>query len=115
MTIDWLFALLWIGGWGAFLIAAIWLVRRSERRLSVGPGEPYAPIAPGSDGSDPISAYLDRMTGALALPAGDVAEVRAELIDHLQDSIVTLEAEGFEREAAIREAQIGRASCRERV
>jgi hypothetical protein len=104
MTIDWPIFLLWIGGWGAFLIAAIWLVRRSERRLSVGPGEPYAPIALGSDGSDPISAYLDRMTEALALPAGDVAEVRAELIDHLQDSIVTLEAEGFEREAAIREA-----------
>ncbi len=104
MTINWLFAVLWIGGWGAFLMTAIWLVRRSERRLSVGPSDPYAPMAPGLDGSDPISVYLARMTGALALPAGDVAEVRAELIDHLQDSIATLEAEGFEREEAIREA-----------
>jgi hypothetical protein len=104
MTIDWLGALLWIGGGGAFLIAAVWLVRRSELRLSIRPRDPYARIAPGSDGSDPISAYLNRMTGALALPAGDVAEVRAELADHLQDSIATLEAEGFEREAAIREA-----------
>lgn len=104
MTVDWLFAFVWIGGWGAFLIAAIWLVRRSERRLSVGPGDPSAPIAPGLDGSEPMSAYLDRMTGTLALPAADVAEVRAELVDHLQDSIATLEAEGFEREAAIREA-----------
>jgi hypothetical protein len=104
MTIDWLGAILWIGGWGAFLIATVWLVRRSERRLSTGPGDPYTPIAHGPDGSDPISVYLERVTGALALPAGDVTEVRAELIDHLQDSIATLEAEGFEREAAIREA-----------
>src|SRR5665811_1597175 len=37
-------------------------------------------------------------------PAADVAEVRAELADHVHDSIATLEAEGFEREAAIREA-----------
>src|SRR5665811_1425301 len=104
MTIDWLVAFVWIGAWCAFLIAAIWLVRRSERRLSVGPEDPYAPIAPGPDGEGPISVYLERMTGTLALPAGDVAEVRAELADHLQDSIATLEAEGFEREAAIREA-----------
>ncbi|HEX7612198.1 MAG TPA: permease prefix domain 1-containing protein, partial [Candidatus Limnocylindrales bacterium] len=104
MTIDWLGAILWIGGGGAFLIATIWLVRRSERRLSIGPRDPYTPMAPGPDGADPISAYLDRMTGTLALPAGDVAEVRAELADHLRDSIATLEAEGFEREAAIREA-----------
>jgi hypothetical protein len=104
MTIDWLGAILWIGGGGAFLIAAVWLVRRSERRLSTGPGDPYTPIAHEPDGSDPISVYLERVTGALALPAGDVTEVRAELADHLQDSIATLEAEGFEREAAIREA-----------
>jgi hypothetical protein len=104
MTVDWLGAILWIGGFGAFLIAAVWLVRRSERRLSAGPGEPYAPIAGEPAGSDAITAYLDRMTVALELPAGDVAEVRAELADHLLDSIATLEAEGFEREAAIREA-----------
>ena len=104
MTVDWLLAAVYLGGFGAFLIATVWLVRRSERRLSTGPGDPYTPIAPGPDGADPISAYLDRVTGALALPAGDVAEVRAELVDHLQDSIATLEDEGLEREAAIREA-----------
>jgi hypothetical protein len=104
MTIDWLVAILWIGGWGTFLIAAVALVRRSERRLSTGPRHPYAPVVPGPGGTDPISQYLDRMTATLALPAADVAEVRAELIDHLADSIATLEAEGFEREAAIREA-----------
>jgi hypothetical protein len=104
MTIDWLPAILWTVGSGAFLIAAVALVRRSERRLSTGPRHPYAPIVPGPGGSDPISQYLDRVTATLALPAADVVEVRAELIDHLADSIATLEAEGFEREAAIREA-----------
>ena len=104
MRIDWLLGVVWIVGFGAFLIAAVWLVRRSERRLSVGPREPYAPIAGEPAGPDAIAAYLDRMTVALELPAGDVAEVRAELADHLQDSIANLEAEGFEREAAIREA-----------
>lgn len=104
VTVDWLGAILWIGGFGAFLVAAVWLVRRSERRLSAGPGEPYAPIAGEPAGPDAITAYLDRMTVALKLPAGDVAEVRAELADHLQDSIASLEAEGLDRERATREA-----------
>jgi hypothetical protein len=104
MTIDWLPAILWTVGWGAFMIAAVALVRRGERRLSTDPRRPYAPIVPGPNGADPISVYLDRMTATLALPTADVDEVRAELIDHLADSIATLEAEGFEREAAIREA-----------
>jgi hypothetical protein len=103
VTIDWLFALVWLGGWGAFLIAAIALVRRSERRLSTGPRDQYT-TTPGADISDQISAFLDRMSSELALPAADVAEVRSELIDHLQDSIATLEAEGFTHDDAIREA-----------
>jgi len=104
MTVDWLYATLWLAGWGAFLIAAVALVRRGERRLSPGPRDFRAPISPDSGGSDPISAYLDRMTGELALPAADVAEVRAELADHLNDSIASLEAEGMDRETAVREA-----------
>jgi len=104
MRIDWLLGVVWIVGFGAFLIAAIWLVRRSERRLSVGPSDPDAPIAPGPSSSDAISAYLDRVSGELLLPAADVAEVRAELADHLQDSIASLEAEGLDRERATREA-----------
>ncbi|HEX7497926.1 MAG TPA: permease prefix domain 1-containing protein [Candidatus Limnocylindrales bacterium] len=104
MRIDWLLAFVWIGGWGAFLIAAIWLVRRSERRLSVGPTDPDAPTGPGPASPDAISTYLDRMSGELLLPAADVAEVRAELADHLQDSIASLETEGLDRERATREA-----------
>ena len=103
MTIDWLFAFVWLVGWGAFLIAAVALVRRSERRLNTGPRDRYTTI-PGADASDQISAYLDRMSSELALPAADVADVRSELIDHLEDSIATLEAEGFTHDDAIREA-----------
>ena len=104
MTVDWLGAILWIGGSGAFLVAAVWLVRRSERRLSAGPDPTATPGAAQPGGSDPISAYLDRMSGELLLPAADVAEVRAELADHLQDSIASLEAEGLDRERATHEA-----------
>ena len=96
-------ALIWIVGFGAFVMAAVALVRRSERRLDPRQGASRPPIAPGPDG-DPISTYLDRVTGAMALPAADVADVRAELIDHLQDSIATLESEGFGHEDAVREA-----------
>jgi hypothetical protein len=103
VTIDWLFAIVWLGGFGAFLIAAVALVRRSERRLSTGPRDQYTTV-PGSDTSDQISAYLDRMSSELALPAADVAEVRSELIDHLEDSIAALEAEGFTHDEALREA-----------
>lgn len=104
MTIDWLLAFAFFGGGGAFLITAVTLVRRSERRLGHGPDESVPPITPAQTGADEISAFLDRMATELRLPAADVAEVRAELVDHVHDSIASLEAEGFEPERAIREA-----------
>jgi hypothetical protein len=89
----------------ALVIGVLALMRRSERRLGPGPGAPSAPSTPGAGGTtDPVAAYIDRMSGELALPAADVADVRAELADHLNDSIATLEAEGMDRESAIREA-----------
>ena len=100
----WLSVLVILGGGGAFLVASVALVRRSERRLGTGPDESDSPVTPGQTGADEISAYLDRMTTELRLPAADVAEVRAELVDHVHDSIASLEAEGFEPERATREA-----------
>jgi hypothetical protein len=100
----WLSVLVILGGGGAFLVASVALVRRSERRLGAGPDESDSPVTPGQTGADEISAYLDRMTTELRLPAADVAEVRAELVDHVHDSIASLEAEGFEPERATREA-----------
>ena len=89
----------------ALVIGVVALMRRTERRLGPGPGGPSASTTPGAGAAiDPIAAYLDRMSGELALPAADVADVRAELADHLQDSIASLEAEGMGRESAIREA-----------
>lgn len=104
MTVDWLMATAYLGGFGALLVATVWLVRRSERQLDAGQDPTATPGAAQPGGSDPISAYLDRMSGELHLPAADVAEVRAELADHLQDSIASLEAEGLDRERATREA-----------
>jgi hypothetical protein len=102
--IAWLSAIVLLGGGGAFLIAAVTLVRRSERRLGHGPDELGPSVTPGQTGAGEISAYLDRMTTELRLPAADVAEVRAELADHVRDSTASLEAEGLELERAIREA-----------
>ena len=102
MSLAYLVAI--IGGFGAFLIAAVALVRRGERRLGAGQPTLDPPARLGTDGRDQISAYLDRMSAELALPAADVAEVRAELADHLYDSIASLEAEGFDPESAVREA-----------
>ena len=104
MRIDWLFGVAYIVGFGAFLIAAVSLVRRGERRLDPGTGPTRTPSAAQSGDDDATSAYLDRVTAELRLPAVDVAEVRAELADHLQDSIASLEAEGLDRERATREA-----------
>jgi hypothetical protein len=104
MTINWLTAFAVFGGGGALLIAAVALVRRSERRLGDGSDEYGTPVTPRQTGDDEIAAYLDRMTTELRLPAADVAEVRAELVDHVRDSIASLEAQGFEPERAIREA-----------
>jgi hypothetical protein len=88
----------------ALVVAVAMLMRRSERRLGSGSGGPHLPTAPGGGTLDPISGYLDRMTGELALPAADVDEVRAELLDHILDSVASLVAEGMDRETAIREA-----------
>jgi hypothetical protein len=44
------------------------------------------------------------MASALVLPAADVGEVRAELADHIADSIASLEAEGLDTDRAIRES-----------
>jgi hypothetical protein len=99
MTVDLLFATLYVGSFVAFLVAAVALVRRNERRLDGGGSGASQPGR-----GDPISDYLDRLTAALNLPAADVAEVRSELTDHLQDSIASLEAEGLDRERAAREA-----------
>jgi hypothetical protein len=96
--------LLLVVGGGAYLIASVALVRRSERRLGTGPDESGSPVALGQTGAAEISAFLDRMAAELRLPVADVAEVRAELADHLADSIASLEAEGFDMETAIREA-----------
>ena len=100
----WLSVLVILGGGGAFLVASVALVRRSERRLGTGSDESDSPVALGQTGAAEISAFLDRMAAELELPAADVAEVRAELVDHVHDSIASLEAEGFEPERAIREA-----------
>ena len=92
----------YFGGLAAFLVATVLVVRRSERRL--GGYTPRASAASRLETDDPVSAYLDRMTAELRLPAADVAEVRAELADHLADSIASLEGEGLETDGAIREA-----------
>jgi hypothetical protein len=96
--------LLWVGGFGTLAFLAVKLVRHSERRLGTGPSDGYTSIPPGPDADGLISAYLARVTGELVLPAADVAEVRVELIDHLTDSIASLEAEGMDHETAVREA-----------
>jgi hypothetical protein len=45
MTVDWLYATLWLAGWGAFLIAAVALVRRPGRETSAPQSAP-TPAAP---------------------------------------------------------------------
>ncbi|HEX7491801.1 MAG TPA: permease prefix domain 1-containing protein [Candidatus Limnocylindrales bacterium] len=86
-------------------VGAIKLVRRSERRLNWQPNDDGRPDSEASP-TQPheVSAYLDRLTSTLSLPAADAAEVRAELADHIADSIESLEAEGLDREKAIRES-----------
>jgi hypothetical protein len=100
---GWLAFILYAGGFGAFLVATVALVRRSERRLGGRPNR-STPSAPGGGGEDRVAAYLDQMAPELKLPAADVAEVMAELTDHLADSIADLEAEGFIYADAVREA-----------
>jgi hypothetical protein len=61
--------------------------------------------------STETTTFLDRVDAALGLPAEVRSEIRAELADHLADSIEALEAEGLERTRATREAlaRLGRA------
>ena len=103
MTILWVNLLVFLGGGGTLIVLAILLVRRSERRLGGGPDGSTPDIA-GRTGDAEVAAYLDRMTSELKLPAADVSEVRAEVADHLEDSIASLQAEGLDAELAVREA-----------
>jgi hypothetical protein len=50
------------------------------------------------------SAFLRQLDEALDLPPSDRIEIRAELADHLTDSIAAMQAEGLDEEAAAREA-----------
>jgi hypothetical protein len=50
------------------------------------------------------SEYLGALDAALDLPAFDRVEIRAELADHLTDSIAAIEAEGLGQASAVREA-----------
>jgi hypothetical protein len=93
-----------LAGLGVFVTATVAIVRRAEWRLRPGPRN-TAGLASPSD--DPVGSYVDRVAASLALPAADVRDVRAELLDHLGDSIATLEDEGFSHDDAVREA-VGR-------
>jgi hypothetical protein len=56
-------------------------------------------------GLDPeAQEFLRTLESNLDLPEADRAQLRAELADHLSDSVASLEAEGQSREPAIREA-----------
>jgi hypothetical protein len=104
MTVDWLALLIYLGGGAPLAYAAVRIVRHSEQRLYWRPGDDSTPADRPVAGSDTVDGYLHQMTSALALPSADVAEVRAELADHIADSIESLEAEGLDREQAIRES-----------
>ena len=105
MTVSWLTVVLVIAIPTLLAFASVALVRRSESRLGWYPGEDDTPTESpsGAVASEAVTAYLDRMASALVLPAADVAEVRAELTDHIADSVASLEAEGLDAERAIRE------------
>jgi hypothetical protein len=103
MTVNLLALVAFVGGFLGLIALALALVRRGE--LHLGPGQrPDDPIVQQPDGAESIDVYLDRMATEMRLPAGDTADIRAELLDHLADSIAALEAEGFDHQAAIREA-----------
>ena len=106
MTAGSIYAIAALIGLGAFLMAAQALIGRGETRLGGGPPDHHHP-GPPPDEDDQVSAYLGRMTADLALPAADVADVRAEVGDHLRDTIASLEAGGLGHHTAVAEA-IGR-------
>ena len=90
-----------LGGAIAIAPLGLWLVRWSERPPR---GGLTLMVGGGTTAAGWVAEFLDRMTVELQLPAVDAAEVRAELADHLADSIESLEAEGFGPEEATREA-----------
>jgi hypothetical protein len=105
INIDWLGVVLFLIVPILLAIGAVLVVRRSERRLGGLQGNrDWLDSAPNATQADAVTEYLDRMTSTLSLPAADVAEVRAELDDHIGDSIESLQAEGLDREKAIRES-----------
>jgi hypothetical protein len=83
------------------LAAAYWLNRRiqsSEAMRDRPAGTPGATLP------DQAREYLDRLDAELRLPAGDRADIRTEMADHLTDSIAAIEAEGLDEARAVREA-----------
>ncbi len=85
----------------ALLCVAVgcWLYVRLERSLDRA-------VPPANTGGlDPEAhEFLRTFDSNLDLPETDRAELRAELADHLADSVASLEAEGQPRERATREA-----------
>ena len=82
-------------------LLAVWLIHWSER----APGGGLALMAGRTTSSLEVAEFLDQVEFEVQLPAVDAAEVRAELADHLADSIRSLEEEeGFGPDEAIREA-----------
>ena len=85
----------------AITLLAVSLIHWSER----APGGGLASMAGREASSLEVAEFLDRVEFEVQLPAVDAAEVRAELADHLADSIRSLEEEeGFGPDEAIREA-----------
>jgi len=83
----------------ACIVLAAWLNARLQRSM-----DRAAPPA-NTAGLDPeAQEFLRALDSNLDLPATDRAELRAELADHLVDSVASLEAEGQPEERAMREA-----------
>jgi hypothetical protein len=73
--------------------------RQAEARAEAVAERPLEAAQP------PVAAtYLDALDSSLGLPAELRMEIRAELSDHLIDSIAALEAEGLAPDSAAREA-----------
>lgn len=103
MTVNWIGVVFFLIVPILLAIGAVLVVRRSERRLGWRPGDDDWPDSSPTQ-TDEVASYLDRVGSTLSLPAVDVAEVRAELADHIGDSIDSLAAEGLDRDKAIRES-----------
>jgi hypothetical protein len=83
----------------AILAGAIWLDHAIQvRSRSSAPSSHDSPLPPAA------GDYLRSVETELDLPAGDRDSVRAELADHLADSIAAITAEGLDADRATREA-----------